>query len=94
VDGVIDRRVGTAGTTYGIGFAIALPDDWNGRFLFQGGGGFDASFMQDQQASLDFAYATVGRVADVAKRVIAQRYSRPASARTSRAARRAAERGC
>jgi hypothetical protein len=116
LDGVIDRRVGTSGVTFGIGFALALPDNWNGRFLFQGGGGlngsvqaplgaqaaggnpglargfavvstdtghqgrggFDASFLQDQQASLDFAYAAIGRVAEVAKRVIAQHYSKPA----------------
>jgi hypothetical protein len=115
LDGVIDRRTGAAGTTYGIGFALALPDDWNGRFLFQGGGGlngsvqmplgaqaagdtpglargfavvstdtghqgkggFDASFLQDQQATLDFAYAAVGRVAEVAKRIIAQHYQKP-----------------
>ena len=25
LDGMIDRRVGAAGTTYGIGFALALP---------------------------------------------------------------------
>ena len=42
-----------------------------------GTGGFDASFMQDQQASLDFAYAAIGRVADVAKRIIAQHYGKP-----------------
>jgi feruloyl esterase len=115
LDGVIDRRVGAANVTYGIGFALALPENWNGRFLLQGGGGlngsvqaplgasaaggnpglargfavastdtghqgmggFDASFMQDQQASLDFAYAAIGRVADVAKRVIAEHYRRP-----------------
>jgi feruloyl esterase len=115
LDGMIDRRVGAANVTYGIGFALALPENWNGRFLLQGGGGlngsvqaplgasaaggnpglargfavastdtghqgmggFDASFMQDQQASLDFAYAAIGRVADVAKRVIAEHYRRP-----------------
>jgi feruloyl esterase len=116
LDGMIDRRTGAAGATFGIGFALALPEVWSGRFLFQGGGGlngsvqaplggvaagpepglargfavvstdtghqgkggFDSSFMQDQQASLDFAYAAVGRVADVAKRIIAQHYGRPA----------------
>ena len=114
LDGVIDRRVGAAGVTYGIGFALALPENWNGRFLFQGGGGlngsvgaplggtaagntpglargfavvstdtghqgrgaFDGGFMQDQQANLDFAYAAIGRVAEVAKRIIAQHYGK------------------
>ncbi len=117
LDGVIDQRTGAGGTTYGIGFALALPENWNGRFLMQGGGGlngsvmppfggsavgaepgltrgfavvstdtghqgrgaFDASFMRDQQASLDFAYAAVGRVADAAKRIIAQYYGKPAA---------------
>ena len=115
LDGAIDRRTGAAGVAYAIGFALALPENWNGRFLFQGGGGlngsvqpplggsaaggdsglargfavvstdtghqgrggFDASFRQDQQASLDFAYAAIGRVADVAKRIIAQHYGKP-----------------
>ena len=117
LDGVIDRRTGVGEVTYGIGFALALPADWNGRFLFQGGGGlngsvlppfgasaagsrpglargfavvstdtghqgsgaFDAGFLRDQQASLDFAYAAVGRVAETAKRIIAQYYGRPAA---------------
>src|SRR5215813_11614102 len=43
VDGVIDQRTGVGGKTYGIGFAIALPDNWNGRFLFQGGGGLNGN---------------------------------------------------
>src|SRR5436190_24263735 len=43
VDGVIDQRSGADGKTYGIGFAVALPDNWNGRFLFQGGGGLNGS---------------------------------------------------
>ena len=116
LDGVIDRRTAAAGATYGIGFALALPENWNGRFLLQGGGGlngsvqapmgasaaggnpglargfavastdtghqgrgnFDAGFMQDQQASLDFAYVAIGRVADVAKRIVAQHYGKTA----------------
>src|SRR5438445_11906579 len=93
-----------------------MPQNWNGRFLFQGGGGlnasvhspfgasaagsepglargfavvstdtghqgkgaFDARFREDQQASLDFAYPAVGRVAEVAKRLIAEYYRKPA----------------
>ena len=39
---------------------------------------FDASFMRDQQASLDFAYVAVGRVAALAKQIVAQYYGRPA----------------
>jgi hypothetical protein len=42
-DGVIDRRIGADGKNYAISFAIALPDRWNGRFLFQGGGGLNGS---------------------------------------------------
>ena len=114
LDGVIDRRSGMEGVAYGIGFALALPESWKGRFLLQGGGGlngsvqpplggsaaggnpalargfavastdtghegrggFDASFMQDQQANLDFAYAAIGRVADVAKRIVTLYYGK------------------
>ena len=42
-DGVIDPRTGFDGKHYAIAFAIALPDQWNGRFLFQGGGGLNGS---------------------------------------------------
>ena len=110
---MLDRRTGADGKSYGIGFALALPGDWNGRFLFQGGGGlngnvgaplgaagaggtpalargfavvrptpgirgtgFDASFMAEQQASLDFAYQAVGRVAELAKQIIARHYAK------------------
>jgi len=38
VDGVIDERTGRNGKPYGIGFSVALPANWNGRFFFQGGG--------------------------------------------------------
>jgi len=116
VDGIIDQRTGAGGKTYGIGFALALPDNWNGRFLFQGGGGlngnvanpvgaqaagessalsrgfavvttdtghkgtggFDASFMADQQAALDFYYVAIGRVAPLAKEMISRYYGRSA----------------
>ncbi len=113
LDATLDRRTGADDRPYGIGFAIALPADWNGRLLFQGGGGlngivspplgrmgagdaalahgfavvttdtghkgqaFDATFMGEQQASLDFAYQAVGRVAVLAKQVVAQYYGRP-----------------
>lgn len=43
VEGIINERKGAGGKTYGIGFAIALPDAWNGRFLLQGGGGLNGS---------------------------------------------------
>jgi Tannase and feruloyl esterase len=41
VDGVINRRNGVDGKEFGIGFALALPDNaaWNGDFMMQGGGG-------------------------------------------------------
>jgi pimeloyl-ACP methyl ester carboxylesterase len=42
-DGEIDPRTGVDGKSYAIRFAIALPENWNGRFLFQGGGGLDGS---------------------------------------------------
>lgn len=114
VDGVVDQRVGVDGVTYGIGFALALPDKWNGRFLFQGGGGlngnvgnpvggtaaggraaltrgfavvstdtghkgggFDSSFMADQQAALDFFFAANTTLTPIAKAMIETHYDRP-----------------
>jgi feruloyl esterase len=43
VKGVIDQRKGAGGKTYGIQFALALPDQWSGRFLLMGGGGLNGS---------------------------------------------------
>ena len=114
-DGELDRRTGVDGKPFAIGFAIALPDNWNGRFLFQGGGGlngsvtppygaqaagdapglargfavvstdtghkgagFDPAFMKDQEASINFAQAAVGKVTVLAKQIIAQYYGQPA----------------
>ena len=114
VDGVIDERIGRNGKPYGIGFAVALPANWNGRFLFQGGGGlngsvqppvggvyagdnsalargfavastdsghqstgFDGTFFQDQQASLNFLYQAVAEVTVVAKAIVDRHYGKP-----------------
>ena len=43
VKGVIDERKGAGGKTFGIRFALALPDNWSGRFLLMGGGGLNGS---------------------------------------------------
>lgn len=43
VQGTIDAHSGPDGKPYGLTFALALPDDWNGRFLFQGGGGLNGT---------------------------------------------------
>src|SRR5690606_2157204 len=111
VSGRIDDRTGAGGVRYGIGFELALPEAWNGRFLFQGGGGlngsiapplgttgagdvpalargfavvstdsghvgegFDAAFIQDQRAALDFAHASVGTTTQAALLVIEHHY--------------------
>src|SRR6476646_11668670 len=39
VEGVMNRRTGVDGEKFGITFALAMPDKWNGDFLMQGGGG-------------------------------------------------------
>lgn len=36
-----DGSVSVVDAPYAIGFELRLPKDWNGRFLFQGGGGLD-----------------------------------------------------
>ena len=35
------RASGLEGMSYGVGFELRLPLEWNGRLLFQGGGGLD-----------------------------------------------------
>jgi hypothetical protein len=39
VVGVMRERTGSDGQRYAVKFHLRLPSDWNGRFLFQGGGG-------------------------------------------------------
>src|SRR5690348_663497 len=41
VQGTIRPRTGVENRDYGIGFELRLPEDWNSRLLFQGGGGLD-----------------------------------------------------
>lgn len=115
VDGELDKRTGYGGKPFAIGFAIAMPKEWNGRFLFQGGGGlngtvadpmgaqnggipalargfavvtsdtghktgggsFDDSFFDDQEALMNFAYQAIGKVTVAAKAVVGEYYSRP-----------------
>ena len=43
VNGIVDKRTGADGKTYGIRFAVALPENWNGNFLQQGGGGLNGT---------------------------------------------------
>jgi Tannase and feruloyl esterase len=45
VEGVMNRRTGAGGEEFGISFALAMPDNWNGDFLMQGGGGSNGVVM-------------------------------------------------
>jgi feruloyl esterase len=95
---------------------MALPENWNGRFLFQGGGGlngtvnpplgaqatgtipalargyaiistdsghkgavFDPTFFEDQEATLNFLYKAIGKVAPVGKEIVAAHYGKSAA---------------
>jgi Tannase and feruloyl esterase len=115
IEGVMDKRTGVDGKAYAIRFALALPDAWNGRFLFQGGGGlngvllppvgagaasdtpalargfavastdsghagtgFDASFLNDQEAALNFLYQANAKVTVVAKQIVGAHYGKSA----------------
>lgn len=113
VEGYLDKRIGADGNEYSIGFALNLPENWNGRFLFQGGGGlngsigepigmqasgsqtaldrgfavvstdsghtgggFDAAFMADQEAALNFFYLANTRVTEVTRQLVTEFYDR------------------
>ena len=43
-----------------INFELLLPEDWNGKFLQSGGGGFVGSIGRSGQFSVNRGYATVG----------------------------------
>ncbi len=46
VTGSFEQRTGVDGKPYAIGFALNLPAEWNGRFLFQGGGGLNGAVRE------------------------------------------------
>ena len=52
VQGVVNSRTGVDGVLYGDKFELRLPIAWNGRFMYQGGGG--------TEGSLPSAYGTAG----------------------------------
>ena len=43
VEGIIGAHKGPDSKSYGIRFAVAMPPNWNGRLLYQGGGGLNGS---------------------------------------------------
>jgi len=45
VEGVMNRRIGVGGEEFGITFALAMPDEWNGDFFMQGGAGSNGIVM-------------------------------------------------
>ncbi len=71
-----DKPLGTAaaGDSPGLarGFAVVSTDTGHK------GTAFDRTYDADQQASLDFAQVAVGRVAELAKQIIAYYYGQPA----------------
>jgi hypothetical protein len=77
-NGVINYPAGAqySGPRSGLerGFAVVSTDTGH-----QSKGGFDFSFRTDQQAYLDFAYQANAEVAEVAKKIIAHFYAKPAS---------------
>jgi feruloyl esterase len=46
VAGSFEHRTGVDGKAYAIGFAINMPAEWNGRFMFQGGGGLNGAIRE------------------------------------------------
>jgi pimeloyl-ACP methyl ester carboxylesterase len=114
VAGKFERRTGSDGKDYAITFALNLPDNWNGRYMFQGGGGlngavrepvgnqnageqsalaqgyavvsndsghqgsgFDASFLADQQAMLNFYYEANAKVVNQTRPMVEAYYRQP-----------------
>jgi feruloyl esterase len=58
--GKINPRTGVDGKPYAIGFHLRLPDSWNERFYFQGGGGTDGNLGDALgNSSLSNGYAVV-----------------------------------
>src|SRR5574343_2117646 len=45
VKGQMHKRQGSDGRPYAIAFEMRLPQDWNGRFYYQGNGGLDGAVL-------------------------------------------------
>lgn len=45
VKGFMEKRTGSDGNTYQIGFEMRLPKAWSGRYFYQGNGGLDGSVL-------------------------------------------------
>lgn len=54
VIGHLQARTGVDGQSYAVAFHLRLPVDWNGRFLFQGGGGSNGVLGDARGAVLFF----------------------------------------
>jgi pimeloyl-ACP methyl ester carboxylesterase len=57
VSGSIEPRTGADGKPYSTGFELSLPDLWNGRFLYLGGGGNDG-VVRDTSLSSSISIGT------------------------------------
>lgn len=57
VTGRIGERIGEGGRTFATGFELSLPDTWNGRFLYLGGGGNDG-ILRDTSLSSSISIGT------------------------------------
>jgi feruloyl esterase len=57
VTGSRDARTGVDGKPCAIGFELSLPDRWNGRFLYLGGGGNDGT-LRDTSLSSSISVGT------------------------------------
>jgi hypothetical protein len=64
VTGVMQERKGVDGQDYAIRFHVRLPDDWNGRFFMQGGGGTNGELGD-----------AIGRIPGVALPALAQGFA-------------------
>lgn len=51
ITGYFEKRVGAEDENYAIGFGLSLPETWNGKFLFQGGGGMNG-FIREPLGAL------------------------------------------
>src|ERR1700733_15381761 len=69
IRGKINERTGANGQHYAINFHMRLPDNWNGKFFFEGGGGTNGTVgdalgnLQGQQPTnaLVLGYAVVSQ---------------------------------